>query len=87
MTIPYFSIRVGYSLLVFNNLGLGGGETLRITHGTSGLLSAKIGSRSVYDKLDPQSTDRLIADPGIMVVQMSATRAGNLSVRNYGGYV
>lgn len=87
MNIPYFSIRVGYSLLVFNNLGLGGGETLQITHGTSGLLSAKIGSRSVYDKLDPQSTDRLIADPGIMVVQMNATRAGNLNVRNYGGYV
>ena len=87
MNIPYFSIRVGYSLLVFNNLGLGGGETLQITHGTSGLLSAKIGSRSVYDKLDPQSTDRLIADPGIMVVQLNATRAGNLNVRNYGGYV
>ncbi len=87
MTIPKFSIRVGWSWLVFNDLGLGGSETLHITHGTDGLLRATIGSRSVYNKLDPSSTDRLIADPGVMPVYLSATRAGNLSVRDYGGYV
>jgi hypothetical protein len=87
MTIPNFSIRVGWSWLVFKDLDLGGSETLRITHGTDGLLKATIGGRSVYHKLDPSSTDRLIADPGLMPVYLSATRAGNLSVRDYGGYV
>lgn len=87
MTIPYFTIRVGGTRLSFSNLGLGGSETLNITHGTDGLLRCRIGGRSVYNKLEAGSSDRLMAAPGMLAVQMSASRAGNLSVRHYGGYV
>ena len=77
----------GGTRLSFSNLGLGGSETLNITHGTDGLLRCRIGGRSVYNKLEAGSSDRLMAAPGMLAVQMSASRAGNLSVRHYGGYV
>lgn len=85
MVIPNFSVSAGGSHIDLTGIGLGGNETLRIHHGTDGLLRMVIGSRSVYDKYT--GSDDLFVNPGRVTVTFSATRAGRLTVQSYGRYI
>lgn len=85
MTINNFSISAGGNTLRLSSLGLGGSETLRIHHGTDGLLRLQIGGRSVYDRY--RGDDDLYVDPGSFRVSFSADRAGNLTAQCYGRWI
>ena len=85
MEIPNFSVTAGGSSIVLTNIGLGGSETLQISHGTDGLLWITAGGRSVYDRRT--GSDDLYVNPGSVAVDFSATRAGRLTVMSYGRYI
>lgn len=84
-TINQFTIRAGENTIRFTDLGLGGTETLAITHGTDGLLRITAGSASVMGKRT--GADDLYVEPGSNVVTISAERAGSLTVRNWGRWI
>lgn len=84
MTINNFRISAGGNTLILSNLGLGGSETLAISHGTDGLLRITAGGRSVLDRRT--GSDDLYVMPGSNVVTIQADRAGALSVASYGRY-
>lgn len=84
-TINKLSISAGGNTLAFTGLGLGGTETLRISHGTDGLLRIYAGDRSVLDKR--AGADDLYVSPGSNTVTISAERAGELTVSAYGRYL
>lgn len=85
MTINNFWAQVSGNRITLSNLGLGGSETLRIHHGTDGLLQIHIGGRSVYDRYT--GADDLYISPGGASVSFSADRAGILTAECYGRYV
>lgn len=69
----------GYSM-AFSDLGLGNGETLKISHNDKGVLAIKIGNRSVMAKRTEGSADELWADPGNNGFSFSAQRACKLTI-------
>ena len=71
--------------ITLGSLGLGGSETLTISHGNDGLLRIKKGSTSVYNKYS--GADDLYVTPGNVAVTWGADRAVQLTVVNYGRYV
>ena len=85
MTINNFYIKTGSNALEIRSMGLGGSETLRIHHGTDGLLRLQIGSRSVYDRY--RGNDDLYVEPGNFSVSFSADRAGILTAQCYGRWI
>ena len=85
MTINNFSISAGGNTLRLSSMGLGGSETLRIHHGTDGLLRLQIGSRSVYDRY--RGDDDLYVGPGGFGVSYGADRAGILTAQCYGRWI
>ena len=84
MTIYNFRISAGGNTIVLSSLGLGGSETLNISHGTDGLLRITAGGRSVLDRRT--GADDLYVLPGANTVTIQSDRAGTLTVRNYGRY-
>lgn len=84
MTINNFTITAGGNRLVLSSLGLGGTETLSISHGTDGLLRITAGGRSVLDRRT--GDDDLYVMPGANTVRIQSDRAGALTVRSYGRY-
>ena len=84
-SIKDITIGCGKYTLKFENINLGGTATLVISHGTDGLLTAKVGSTSVYGKMT--GADDLYADPGDRTVKVTATRALEVTVESYGRYV
>jgi hypothetical protein len=85
MTINNFRVSAGGNTLILSSLGLGGSETLSISHGTDGLLRITAGGRSVLDRRT--GSDDLYVMPGSNTVTVQADRAGALTVRSYGRYV
>lgn len=68
-TINDLTVIVGSSQFVFENLGLGAGETLEIGHTNDGLVTIQIKSagdvyRSAYGKRATISADDLVVEPG-----------------------
>lgn len=79
-TINRLKITIGGNSFIFTNLGLGGTETLEISHGPDGLLQMKIGSRSVYNLRTAESADDLYVEPGTAQVAIESQRAVKLTV-------
>ena len=85
MTINNFWVQVSGNRITLKNMELGGSETLRIHHGTDGLLRIQIGSRSVYDRYT--GADDLYTSPGDRQVSFGADRAGILTAQCAGRWV
>lgn len=81
------TITVGGSVMRFNDLGLGNGEILRITHDDRGVLQIKIGNRSVMAKRTEDSADDLFVMPGGNSFGFSSQRACKLTVSCRGRFV
>jgi hypothetical protein len=79
-TINRLKITIGGNSFIFTNLGLGGTETLEISHGPDGLLKMKIGSRSVYNLRTAESADDFYVEPGTAQVAIESQRAVKLTV-------
>ena len=85
LTINNFTVNIGRASIYMTGLGLGGSATLSINHGTDGLLRVTAGGVSVMEKRT--GADDLYVEPGIVRAIVSADRAGDLTIRNYGRYV
>lgn len=87
-TITNFQVKVGTQTLKLTNVQLEKDETLNMTHTAAGILkitadatrSGKAVSRSVYGLLT--GDDDMIVEPGKVLIKVSATRAGDLTVSN-----
>lgn len=85
MTINTFTVSTGGRSISLTSLGLGGSQTLNISHGTDGLLKMMIGSTSVYEKYS--GADDLILVPGNNRIDFSAARAGILTASCVGRWI
>lgn len=85
MTINTFTVTTGSRSISLTSLGLGGSQTLKISHGTDGLLKMMIGSTSVYEKYS--GADDLILVPGNNRIDFSAARAGILTASCVGRWI
>ena len=85
MTINNFWIQANGNRITLSGLGLGGSQTLSISHGTDGLLRIRKGSTDVYSKYT--GADDLYVNPGSIAVTFQADRAGILTVQSVGRYV
>lgn len=83
-TITNFKITADGKTLTVNGVNLTASETLKISHGTDGLLRITAGSRNVYGIYT--GDDDLLVRPGKRTVTIEATRAGELTVTNYGRF-
>ena len=79
------SFSINGNTLAFNGINLANGATLAITHGTDGLMKAKVGSSSVYGVMT--GGDDLWAKPGSNTLAVSASGAGELTITSRGRYV
>ena len=79
------SITVSGKKMTFTGVNLSANQQLVISHGTDGLLRAKVGSTSVYSKIT--GADDLYAEPGNVSVTVKATRAVSAKISAYGRYV
>ena len=86
MTINNATIYVGGNTMYFENLGLGGGETLTIDH-SDGLVRIRIGGRSAMQMRTSSSANDFKVSPGGNGVGFSAQRACRMSVRWRGRYL
>ena len=84
-TINKLSLTVGSQKIAFTNLGLGGTESMVISHGTDGLLRITAGGRSVLSQRT--GSDDLYVNPGTNTVIIKAERAGDLTVSAFGRYL
>ena len=82
--ITNFKVTVDGKALTLNGVKLGGTETLKITHGTDGLLKITAGNRNVYAIYT--GDDDLTVKPGKRTVTIEATRAGELTLTSYGRF-
>ena len=80
------TITVNGHIMSFSDLGLAANEALMISHDDRGVLSIKIGTRSVMAKRSDGSADDLCADPGNNGFSFSAQRACRLTVSCRGRY-
>lgn len=86
-TIPNIRIGAGSNTIELRGVNLTASETLKITHGTDGILKIMAGSRNVYGKRTAASADDLFLDPGTgRAVSVNADRAGKLTVNVFGRY-
>lgn len=83
-TITDFTITVGDNTMTFKGLNLTGAETLRIYHGTDGILKIRAetasASRNVFSLRTPESADDLYVEPGTVSVKVESKRAVQLTV-------
>ena len=86
MTINNATITVGGNTMYFENLGLGGGETLTIGH-SDGLIRIRIGSRSAMQMRTDSSANDFRVNPGGNGVWFSAQRACRMTVSWRGRYL
>lgn len=84
-TINKLELTADGNKFTFTDLGLGGSDTMTISHGTNGILQIKIGSTSVLAKRT--GADDLIMRPGNRTVTISAERAGKLTLIAAGRYI
>ena len=84
-TISDISIKVGKNTLNFNKINLGGSAKLTISHGNDGILRAKVGSTSVYNKIT--GGEDLYVMPGENTVTIESKRALQVTLEAVGRYV
>ena len=84
-TISDISIKTGKNTLTFKGINLGGSATLTISHGNDGLLRAKVGSTSVYNKIT--GGEDLYVMPGENTVTIESKRAVQATIEAVGRYV
>jgi hypothetical protein len=82
MAINNFQVSAGGHTIRLSSLGLGGSSTLKISHGTDGLLRITADGVSVYSKY--RGSDDLYVEPGNVAVDFGADRAGVLTAQCYG---
>ena len=85
-TLNTFSVAVGGYTIGLSGLSCANNSTLKITHGTDGLLKILVGTTSKYDKRTATSADDLYVDPGTASVTVTTERSGNLTISAYGRY-
>ena len=85
-TLNTFSVAVGGYTIGLSGLSCANNSTLKITHGTDGLLKILVGTTSKYDKRTAASADDLYVDPGTASVTVTTERSGNLTLSAYGRY-
>ncbi len=83
--IKDITLAVNGRTMTVNNVNLGGSDTLRIHHGTDGILRAEVGETSVYEKL--AGADDLYCEPGTATVYVKAQRALRVTASAVGRYV
>ena len=83
-TISDFEVIAGGNKLTLKGVNLAAAATLSITHSHDGILRITAGTTSVLDKRT--GADDLYVKPGDVTVTVSASRAGKLTIRNYGRY-
>ena len=74
----------GHSL-VFTAMTLANGSTLKISHGTDGLLRATVGGTTVYGKMT--GSNDLITRPGSRTISITCSGALELKAEVYGRYL
>lgn len=84
-TVNSLWITANNNTIALTNLGLGGSETLTISHGTDGLLRIMAGNRSVYEKYS--GADDLYVSPGNAAIAYESDRVGILRVSNNGRWI
>lgn len=84
-TANSFSVTAAGNTIALTGMGLGGSDTLRIHHGTDGILRILAGNASVYEKYT--GDDDLYVSPGNIAVSYTSDRAGILTVQNYGRWI
>ena len=85
-TLNSFSVTTGGYTIGLTGLSCANNSTLKITHGTDGLLKILVGTTSKYDKRTAASADDLYVDPGTASVTITTERSGNLTISAYGRY-
>lgn len=85
-TLNTFSVTTGGYTIGLAGLSCANNSTLKITHGTDGLLKILVGTTSKYDKRTAASADDLYVDPGTASVTVTTERSGNLTISAYGRY-
>ena len=85
-TLNTFSVAVGGYTIGLSGISCANNSTLKITHGTDGLLKILVGTTSKYDKRTAASADDLYVDPGTASVTVTTERSGNLTISAYGRY-
>ena len=83
-TIADFQVSAGGNTLTLSGVNLAAAGTLQITHGNDGLLRITANNTSVLNKRT--GSDDLYVKPGNVTVNVTASRAGRLTIRNYGRY-
>ena len=85
-SMSIFSITAGGKQISLTGLALANNETLKIHHGTDGILRITEGGRNAYGKQDTGGANDLTVTPGPVTVVVAAQRAGNLTVSAIGRY-
>lgn len=81
-----FSITAGGNTISLTGLALANNETLRIHHGTDGILRITEGGRNAYGKQSAGGANDLTVNPGAVTVVVAAGQTGNLTVSAIGRY-
>lgn len=81
-----FSISAGGNEISLTGLALANNETLKIHHGTDGILRITEGGRNAYGKQSTGGANDLYVNPGNVSVTVTAQRSGNLTVSAIGRY-
>lgn len=85
LVIPNISVRTPMGAIALTGINLGGTSTLKIHHGTDGILRATVGTASVYEKIT--GADDLYVNPGSNAIDITATRMGRVTLTSYGRYL
>lgn len=85
-TMSTFSITAGGNTISLTGLALADDETLKIHHGTDGILRITEGGRNAYGKQSTGGANDLYVNPGNVTVAVAAQQAGNLTVSAIGRY-
>lgn len=85
MKINNFWVQANGNRITMANLNMGGRETLKIHHGTDGLLRIELNGSSVYEKYS--GADDMYVNPGRVKVEFSADRAGILTAQSFGRWI
>ena len=83
--IANFAIGAAGNTITLTGVDLAANQVLTIDHDTGGLLRIRKGNTSVYSLYT--GADDLYVEPGTVSVSVTASRAGELTVRAYGRYV
>lgn len=85
-SMSIFSITAGGNQISLTGLELANNETLKIHHGTDGILRITEGGRNAYGKQSVGGANDLTVNPGPVTVVVAAQRTGNLTVSAIGRY-